>query len=202
MSKKCGAIYPFPHKSSWCAKRQNLWFYPIPTCPFPGQSMWDLWRTQCQSDNFSSCSLALPCHYHSTNSPYSIHPPPTLYNLSNQKRLLTNHFFPLSLNPPLPPPPTPISHCDISNERAVFNTITSWPKLLVVFLIHFTRNTELPGPLSSEHLPSLNNEYPLVWFDGVGTLQTTREAHTNGELQVPKYQVAPRAGRRFPLHRN
>jgi hypothetical protein len=133
---------------------------------------------------------------------YCIHPPPMLHNLSNQERLLTNRFFPLpalslSLKPP-PRSPRPLcitylsdylcsNEYDISNESVVFNIITSWPKLLVVFLTHFTQNTELPRPLSSEYLPSLNNEYPLTSFDAAVTLRTSREAHTNGIFTGSQY---------------
>jgi hypothetical protein len=118
----------------------------------------------------------LPLSFYKFSVEYCIHPPPMLHNLSNQQRLLTNRFFPLSLslslslllppslplNPRSPPRPLRISYLsdflcsnesDISNERVVFNTITSGPKLLVVLLTHFTQNTELSGPLSSEYAP-------------------------------------------------
>jgi hypothetical protein len=47
---------------------------------------------------FSPSTSVFPCHYHSTNAPYSfIHLPPTLYNVS----LPVLQFSPVSIIPPM-----------------------------------------------------------------------------------------------------
>jgi hypothetical protein len=158
--------------------------------------MWDLWRTQCQSDNFFPCSLAVSCHCHSTHSPYSI----VFIHHRCYIIIATNSVFEqiASFLSRCPPPPSLSTPCSTSCAQVIYRIISAvtsltfltnvsfsiplrsdrsvlWFSSLTSFKIqiypdHFLQNI---SPLSIMNIP-------LTSFDAALTLQTTREAHTNG----------------------